>query len=195
MDGTRPMASSQLRDFANFLDMPVPPPPAALLRPLPRVEPLSLLTSLEDVQLAARRTASAATRLLSIYSADLEPDVYDHPEFLEIVKRFVLSRSFAKVRLLVHEPLGVVGNSNRFVAMARRLTTCIEIRVAAPAFRDRRSALLIADDRSVLYRTRAASWDGIAGFNQPLIARLHLKEFDEIWLGSAIGQEPRVLHG
>jgi hypothetical protein len=162
---------------------------------MPRVDPLSLLTSLEDVREAALRTASAASRLLSIYSADLDPEVYDQPAFLEIVKRFVLSRSFAKVRVLVQEPLGVVGNSNRFVAMARRLTTCIEIRVASPEFRDRRSAMLIADDRSVLYRTRAANWDGMAGFNQPLIARLHLKEFDEIWMGSAARQEPRALLG
>jgi hypothetical protein len=186
------MALSQLRSFDDFLSAPLPHPTQAL--PL-RAEPMDLLTSLEDVRHAARRTAYAATRLLSIYSADLEPEVYDQPTFLENVKRFVLARSFAKVRVLLHEPLGVVGNSNRFVAMARRLTTCIEIRIAAPEYRDRRSAMLIADDRSVLYRTRAASWDGMAGFNQPLIARLHLKEFDEIWMGSAAGQEPRVLHG
>lgn len=183
------------RNTLDFLQGPVAQLPPALRDRSPGVEPLNLLTCLDDVRAAALRTAQAASRLLSIYSADLEPEVYDQPAFLDVIKRFVLARSFAKVRLLVHEPLGVVGNSNRFVAMARRLTTCIEIRVASQEFRDRRSAMLIADDRSVLYRTRAASWEGISGFNQPLIARLHLKEFDEIWQGSAEGQAPRVLHG
>ncbi|MEN9704148.1 MAG: hypothetical protein RLZZ393_27 [Pseudomonadota bacterium] len=189
------MALTQLHSLHDFIDASVAPMPAAHLRSTPRTEPFDVLLSVEDVRCAALRAAASARRLLSIYSADLEPDVYDQPDFLEAVKRFVLSRSFAKVRVLVHRPLGVVGNSNRFVAMARRLTTCIEIRVAAPEFRDRGSAMLIADDHSVVYRKRASSWDGMAGFQQPLVAGLHLKEFDEIWMGSATGQAPRILHG
>ena len=185
------MAVRQQLDLEGFLDAQGAPS-AALLRAPPPVDALSLLTSLEDVRIAARRTASVATRLMSIYSADLEPEVYDQPAFLEIVKRFVLSRSFAKVRVLVHEPLRLIGNSNRFVAMARRLTTYIEIRVVAPAFQNRRSAMLIADDRAIVYRTRASSWEGVAGINQPPVARLHLQEFDEMWHASAPEPEPRT---
>jgi hypothetical protein len=177
------MAVGQLQDLEDFLDAQGMPS-AALLSTPPQIEPLHLLTSLEDVRIAACRTAAAAARLLSIYSADLEPEVYDRPDFLDIVKRFVLGRSYAKVRVLVHEPLRLIGNSNRFVAMARRLTTYIEIRVVSPHYRHCRSAMLIADDRAILYRTRAASWEGIARFNQPPVARLHLNEFDDMWLAS-----------
>jgi hypothetical protein len=35
-----------------------------------------------------------------------------------------------------------------------------------------------------MFRTQAAGWEGIAGFNQPPIARLHLQDFDEMWIGS-----------
>ena len=183
------MAAREQVDLAQLLGSL--PTASALLRspPPPAVEALSLLTSLEDVRIAARRTANSAQRLMSIYSSDLEPEVYDQPAFLEIVKRFVLGRSFAKVRVLVHEPLRLIGNSNRFVAMARRLTTYIEIRVVAPEFQSRRSAMLIADDRAIVYRTRASSWQGVAGFNQPPVARLHLQEFDEMWLASSPDQE------
>lgn len=187
------MAVRQHLDLEGLLDAQGAPSPA-LLCPPPPLEPLHLLTSLDDVRIAARRAAAAATRLMSIYSADLEPEIYDQPAFLDIVKRFVLGRNFAKVRVLVHEPPRLIGNTNRFVAMARRLTTYIEIRVAAPQFRDRRSAMLIADDRAIVYRTRAASWDGVAGFNQPPVARLHLQEFDEMWHASAPEPEPRTGH-
>ena len=169
-------------------------PPAPLLArgsAAPPGEALCMLTSLEDVRIAAKRAAASAQRLMSIYTADLEPDVYDQPAFLEIVKRFVLGRSFAKVRVLLHEPLRLIGNTNRFIAMSRRLTSYIELRTAAPEFRNRRGAMLIADDRAIVYRTRADTWEGIAGFNQPPIARLHLQEFDEIWTGSAPEQELR----
>ncbi len=151
----------------------------------PEVEALQVLTSLEDVRAAVRRAAAGAQRLMSIYTADLEPAVYDEPQFLEIVKRFVLSRNFAKVRVLVHEPLRLIGNTNRFVAMSRRLSSYIDIRTAAPRFAHDRSAMLIADSNAIVYRTKASSWEGVAGFSQPPIARLHLQDFDEMWIASA----------
>jgi hypothetical protein len=186
------MAGREQLDLAGLLGtLPLPGPMQLRNAPPPPVEALSLLTSLEDVRIAARRTAASAQRLMSIYSSDLEPEVYDQPAFLEIVKRFVLGRSFAKVRVLVHEHLRLIGNTNRFVAMSRRLSSYIEIRVVAPTYQHRRSAMLIADDRAIVYRTRASSWEGVAGFNQPPVARLHLQEFDEMWVASAPEQELR----
>jgi len=52
---------------------------------------------------------------MSIYTPDLEPDLYDQTAFLEIVKHFVLARSFSKVRVLLVEPTRVMRDSNRFV--------------------------------------------------------------------------------
>lgn len=187
------MVGREQFDLAGLLgSLPMAAPARLRPPPPPPPESLSMLTSLEDVRTATRRAASSAQRLISIYTADLEPEVYDQPAFLEIVKRFVLSRSFAKVRVLLHEPLHLIGNSNRFVAMARRLTSYIEIRVVAPAYQGRPSAMLIADDKAIVYRTRAASWDGVAGFNQPPVARLHRQEFDEMWVASEPDDELRV---
>lgn len=163
-------------------------PPTLLGRgsPAPQVgEALQVLTSIDDVRIAVRRVAASAQRLMSIYTADLEPPVYDEAPFLEIIKRFVLSRNFAKVRVLTHEPLRLIGNTNRFVAMSRRLSSYIEIRTLAPRVAGNRSAMLIADSNAIMFRTQAARWEGIAGFNQPPVARLHLQDFDEMWIASA----------
>ena len=154
-------------------------------------ESLSILTSLEDVRAAVSRAAGGAQRLISIYTADLEPGVYEQPAFLEIMKRLVLGRRYARIRVLVHQPLRLIGNSNRFVAMSRRLTSHIEIRTVVPQFAQRRCAMMIADDRAIVFRTHADRWEGVAGFNQPPIARLHLQEFDEMWLASAPEAEAR----
>lgn len=151
----------------------------------PPAEALQVLTCIDDVRVAVRRVAGSAQRLLSIYTADLEPPVYDEAQFLEIIKRFVLSRNFAKVRVLVHEPLRLIGNTNRFVAMSRRLSSYIEIRTAAPQFVHNRSAMMIADSRAIMFRTQAARWEGVAGYNQPSVARVHLQDFDEMWVASA----------
>lgn len=154
------------------------PPPRASESPV-------VLTSLAEARAAVNKAAGAAQRLISIYTPDLEPDLYDQSPFLEIIKHFVLSRSFSKVRVLLVEPSRVMRDSNRFVAMGRRLSSCIDIRYVASNSPQRASAYLIADDRAIVYRMRADTWDGIADFNNQPVARLYLTEFDAVWNASA----------
>src|SRR6185437_10241879 len=146
---------------------------------------LTVLTTLPEVRAAVCQVAASAQRLISIYTPDLEPDLYDQTAFLEVIKHFVLARSFAKVRVLLAEPTRVMRDSNRFVAMGRRLSSCIDMRYVAAAARQRASAYLIADDRAIVYRMRSDTWDGIADINNPPAARLYLQEFDQIWDASA----------
>jgi hypothetical protein len=149
------------------------------------MEMLTVLTTLAEVRSAVCQVAASAQRLISIYTPDLEPDLYDQTGFLEVIKHFVLARSFAKVRVLLAEPTRVMRDSNRFVAMGRRLSSCIDIRYVAAEARQRASAYLIADDRAIVYRMRTDTWDGVADINNPPVARLYLQEFDQIWDASA----------
>lgn len=155
-------------------------------------ETLTVLTSLAEVRAAVNEIAAAAQRLISIYTPDLEPDLYDQTAFLEVIKHFVLTRSFSKVRVLLAEPTRVMRDSNRFVAMGRRLSSCIDIRYVTAQAPQRASAYLIADDKAIVYRMRADTWDGIADANNPPAARLYLQEFDTIWNASAADHGLRV---
>jgi hypothetical protein len=148
-------------------------------------ETLTVLTTLVEVRSAVNEIAATAQRLISIYTPDLEPDLYDQTPFLEIIKHFVLTRSFSKVRVLLAEPTRVMRDSNRFVAMGRRLSSCIDIRYVAAQTPQRASAYLIADDRAIVYRLRADTWDGVADINNSQAARAHLQEFDQVWNASA----------
>ena len=155
-------------------------------------ETLTVLTSLAEVRAAVNEIAATAQRLISIYTPDLEPDLYDQTAFLEVIKHFVLTRSFSKVRVLLAEPTRVMRDSNRFVAMGRRLSSCIDIRYVTAQAPQRASAYLIADDRAIVYRMRADTWDGIADANNPPAARLYLQEFDSIWNASTADHGLRV---
>jgi len=155
-------------------------------------ETLSVLTTLPEVRAAVNEIATGARRLISIYTPDLEPELYDQTSFLEVIKHFVLTRSFSKVRVLLAEPTRVMRDSNRFVSMGRRLSSCIDIRYVAAKAPQRASAYLIADDRAIMYRMRADTWDGIADVNNPPVARLYLQEFDAIWNASAVDHGLRV---
>jgi len=150
-----------------------------------------VISSLEEMRAAVDTVAASAQRLMSIYTPDLEPDLYDQNGFLEIVKRFVLARRFAKVRVLLSDSGRLLRDNNRFIAMGRRLTSCIDIRPAVGAAKQRAAGYLIADDRAIVYRVHADRWDGVADLNNPPIARQYLDEFDEIWHASSTDELTR----
>jgi hypothetical protein len=155
---------------------------APLREPAPDSGSVEVIESIEEMRSAINRVASSAQRLMSIYTPDLEPDIYDQSSFLEIVKRFVLARRFAKVRVLLDHTAKVSRDHHRFVAMSRRLTSYIDLRVAPQPVEQRAAAYIIADDRAIAYRVQANSWDGVADYNNPPVARMHLAEFDAAWM-------------
>jgi hypothetical protein len=172
-------------DFSRIARAPAAQGTALPVEPAGRGENhVRVIATLEDMRAAVDAVAASAQRLMTIYTPDLEPDLYDQNAFLEIVKRFVLARRFAKVRVLLSDSGRLLRDNNRFIAMGRRLTSCIDIRPAVAAAKQRACAYLIADDRAIVYRVHPDRWDGVADLNNPPIARQYLDEFDEIWHAS-----------
>ena len=125
-------------DFNRLTRAPAAPGAALPALPAARAENhVRVISSLEEMRAAVDAVAASAQRLMSIYTPDLEPELYDQNGFLEIVKRFVLARRFAKVRVLLSDSGRLLRDNNRFIAMGRRLTSCIDIR---PRGRRRRSS-------------------------------------------------------
>jgi hypothetical protein len=140
-----------------------------------------ILSTMPEVREASLKVAKSAQRLLSIFTHDLEPLVYGEEPFLEAIKRLVLARSYAKVRVLLADPSRAMGDNNRFLALARRLTSCIDIRSMRPDYSASAGAFIIADDRALVYRVQADRWDGISDMNDPGVVRRYLNFFDEVW--------------
>jgi hypothetical protein len=149
-----------------------------------------VLSSLEDVRAAVVEVTGVANRALSIMTHDLEPAIYDHDDFLETVKRFILARSFARVRVLIVDPNRVIKTGSRFVTMGRRLNSYIEFRNCRPELRDQKEAFCIADEHALVYRARAESWNGMSDTYEPAVTRIYLNKFDTLW--SACEIEPRI---
>ena len=139
------------------------------------------LTTLADVRAHITAATSGARRTLAIYTQDLEPQLYDHEPFLEAIKRLVLARSHARVRVLIADPMRAIRDGNRFVAMARRLTSYIDLRNVPKELRNNSAAFLIADNNASVYRANAATWEGVANFDDLATAARHLAYFDGIW--------------
>jgi len=153
-----------------------------------------VLSGVAEVRAAVVEVTSLANRSLSILTHDLEPEIYDSDDFLETLKRFILQRTFARVRVLIVDPTRVVKSGSRFVTMARRLNSYIEFRNVKPEFRaDHPEAYCIADEHALVYRARATSWDGMSDTYEPAVARRYLTTFESIWQACEIEPELRQL--
>jgi hypothetical protein len=152
-----------------------------------------VLSTVEEVRAAVVGIVGLANRGLSILTHDLEPQIYDHDDFLETLKRFILARSFARVRVLIMDPNRVIKTGSRFVTMGRRLNSYIEFRNVKPEYRTHPEAFCIADEVALVYRARAESWQGMSDTYEPAVARLYLSSFDTIWNACEIEPELRQM--
>jgi len=92
----------------------------------------TILTTMPERSRSELEGGEIGQRLLSIFTQDLEPLIYGEEPFLEAIKRLVLARSYAKVRVLLADPSRAMVDNNRFLALARRLTSCIDLRAMSP---------------------------------------------------------------
>ena len=152
-----------------------------------------VISTQEEMRGAAIEVAGEARRKLSIFTHDLEPGIYDDPDFLEIVKHLVLSQTYARIRVLIADPTRAIKNGNAFVHLGRRLNTYIEFRHVREDLRTHAESFCIADSHALVYRLQAKRWEGIADTHEPAVATLYRKMFDEIWLASDVEIEFRQL--
>lgn len=152
-----------------------------------------VISTREEMRQAAISVVQEATRKVSIFTHDLEPGIYDDPDFLEVIKRLVLSQTYARIRVLITDPARAIKSGNNFVYLGRRLNTYIEFRHVREDLRTHAEAFCIADDKALVYRLQAARWEGIADTYEPAVAKLYSKMFDEIWQASEVEMEFRQL--
>ncbi len=152
-----------------------------------------VISTREEMRQAAIEVVREAKRKVSIFTHDLEPGIYDNSDFLEIVKRLVLSQAYARIRVLIADPARAVKTGNNFVHLGRRLNTYIEFRHVREDLRTHAEAFCIADQTALVYRLQANRWEGIADTHEPAVAKLYSTMFDEIWLASEVTTEFRQL--
>lgn len=152
-----------------------------------------VISTRDEMREAAIAVAREAKRRVSIFTHDLEPGIYDDPDFLEVIKRLVLSQAYARIRVLIADPTRAIKNGNNFVHLGRRLNTYIEFRHVREDLRTHAESFCIADEKALVYRLQANRWEGIVDTDEPSVAKLYGKMFDEIWLASEVEMEFRQL--
>ena len=98
--------------------------------PQPAADELQVLTTVDEVRQTTAAVVATGQRLISIFTPDLEPDALRRSErSSKSSSASCSSHSFAKVRVLLRDQTRYTGSGNRFMSMARRLTSYLEMRI------------------------------------------------------------------
>jgi hypothetical protein len=178
------MSDSRLQDLDHWLH--TAPGAGHVQGGLPPAQDsaLQLLTTLDDFRAATLRILQHTERSLALLTDEVDVELFDHPPVLEAFKHFLVARRHPRLRVLLRRPLRSIGKTHRFVTQARRLTGSVEFRIVPAGLATDGSCVLIGDSRYICCRTRSSAWQGVAGYRQPPMLRVHQQEFERLWLQS-----------
>lgn len=162
------------------------------------IDSLSLCESDQSLSLAGREDCSRAihamsqqaTHSLYIFDDDLEPALYDSPDFVESARRIATSDVNASIRILFYSPEKLLQRCHHLPDLSRRLTSRIEIRQLSRAYHH---AFFVADGCGVVDRRVASRFEGIANFNDPGRAAELMAFFNTTWEMSSRNMELQAL--
>ena len=143
-------------------------------------DPIPIETA-EQHRIAATLMAQQARLYIDIVSHELDPQVYDTPEFVDSIKRLVLKNRHTRVRILIFQPNAVVGRGHRLLNVATTLSSFFELRKPGPEHKDWNGSVFIADETGYVQRFSALRFEGVANFNDKRQSKLLLQEFEEMW--------------
>lgn len=140
------------------------------------------------------RLASQARDELLILSRDLQPNFYDQAGFLDAVRGLALQRAERRpVRVLLEDTEAPVQRGHRFIELARRLDSAIEIRCPPEDLIGTEEPCLIADSQGCACGGGTARDELTLDFDDPAQARRLRRRFESLWEQSSPHSELRRL--
>lgn len=143
-------------------------------------DPIPIETA-EHHRTAATRMTQQARLYIDIISRELDPLVYDTPEFVDSLRRLILENRRSRVRILICDPGTVVRRGHRLLDVAQALSSFIELRKPGPEHKTWNGSLFVADETAYVQRFSAERFEGVANFNDKRHARILTQEFEEMW--------------
>lgn len=152
------------------------------------------LSSRDEVKIMNIALAQKSTRNIDILSRNLDPYVYDSPDFLIAMKQLSISSKFTKIRILIKDSDPMTKNGHRAINLIQQLTSSIEVRKMTEEYKSYNEAFSLYDGRGVIYLRHADRYEGLANFDRPRLATELSNTFNEIWERSTADENLRRLY-
>ncbi len=144
------------------------------------------LETMEQHRIATQQMVQQCRRSVHIISRDLDPAVYDLPEFTGALTRRLLEHRRMKVYILVHDANAIARAGHRLLGTAHNLSGFVEIRKPGPDHKDYDGGMFVGDGVGFITRRTSDRYVGQMNFNDPRDSKVLLDEFEEMWAKSTV---------
>ncbi len=139
------------------------------------------ITTREENAAAATELVKQARQKLAIISQELDPHVYDQPDFLEALRKLAIRNRNVEIRIIVFEPELIVRRGHKLIDLATKVSSFIEIRKVDVRYKTFNESVLVADEVGYLYRESTERYKGKVNFNSRRESKHLLDVFDNMW--------------
>ena len=148
----------------------------------------------DEARAAILEVIGGARRELAVMTRDLDPDLFEHADVLESLKRLAIGAANVRIRFLVLEPARAATEAPRLVALAGRLSSVFAFRAPVEEIDRHLAGAFVANDRGDWYeRALASRFEGEGATRARAKAAQLLGRFDEIWERSEPAADMRRL--
>lgn len=162
--------------------------------PIPTDDSLQFFDSRDQAAALALSLISEARREICIFGTLIDPVLYDNDAVVAELSAFARRSPRSQIRIVVLDSHKNVVNSHRLLPLAQKLTSSIEIRIAAKTHQDLPHQFLLIDTRGYLYCPNAGRYEGRAKSSAPAEVRDLRQEFEQIWEQARPDINTRLLH-
>lgn len=130
---------------------------------------------------AADELLSQARRSIRIYSPEMDNHLFDREQPAQALQRMTRSR-YTRARILVQDSTPAQQRGHRFIHLAQRFPSFIQLRIVSHEDRVRHDSWVVVDDTGLLYRPdHRRLKDGFLCFHDVSMAPKLARDFDEWW--------------
>lgn len=152
------------------------------------------LDTMDENRSAVTAITQQCHRSLQIQSYDLDPLIFNTPEFIEAVRQVAVNSTRANIQILIEDSRKIITHGHRIIELTRQLTSFMEIRKIKTDIKTLPDAFLIADETALVYRRQTHRYEGFVNFNDRGRCRQLLTDFRDSWEKAAPDPELRRLH-
>lgn len=124
---------------------------------------------------------ASGRRYVDILSAQLDPQLFAHPDVCDQLSRLAREHRHAEIRILVKETSALLGKRHALIALQQRLTSKIKIRQLKVAPQNESQGYVIVDQRQLLLQHHDGEFDGFCNTDTAPQAKALLEEFNALW--------------
>ena len=155
-----------------------------------------LLDSALENRDAAIALAKQARFSLNLFTRDLDPRVFDNPDFERCLFNLARMHKNADIRILVNDSSMAVNRGHCLIRLAQKLTSSVYINNPAREHGGELSTFMIADNVGLLHRPRSTNhnYEAVVNFMSPQRAGELNDYFNQMWEKSTPDSQIRRLY-